>query len=199
MNVLHNALSEQVFKKLSSTIFSNSVTWFFNGTAYNDTDVNGIVDSTQLYNYSYSHLAWSNGESNSALGPLLETIFLMLCDNSNQKLDKLIRIRIGSISVTSKNIINEPHIDDTQSHLAGLLYLNNSDGDTIFYDNYFNPTLKTSGFEQYQKIKDTIAPIKSITPEANKFVWFNGFQYHGSTSPTTVPRRIVINFNYTVK
>ena len=32
-------------------------------------------------------------------------------------------------------------------------------------------------------------------PEANKFVFFNGHQYHSSSNPTTNPWRVVLNFN----
>lgn len=71
--------------------------------------------------------------------------------------------------------IHPPHIDDTKSHVGLIYYVNDSDGDTQFYDGQ--------------------AVIKTVSPKAGRAVLFSGHHYHSSASPTQHRYRIVLNFN----
>ena len=58
-----------------------------------------------------------------------------------------------------------------------MLYLNDSDGDTIIFDENF-------------KIK------KRITPKKNRVVIFDGITYHTGCHPCKNDKRIVLNVNF---
>jgi hypothetical protein len=192
MNTYPNALPSQLFSRLVSTISHSEFPWYFNSTAYEDV-------TEPLLGYSYSHLAWKDGQSNSPIGPMIETIFLMLADTMQQDVDQLIRVRIGSIGVTSTPHRHTPHVDLEYPHQTALLYLNDSDGSTELYDQFYDNTSQISNQDYFQSIKNNISLAQSIVPEANKIVCFDGLRYHSSETPINVPRRLVINFNYTLR
>ncbi len=70
--------------------------------------------------------------------------------------------------------IQEPHIDikDTP-HWVCLYYVNDSDGDTIFYQN------------------DKITEIKRISPKKGRIAFFDGSVYHSGSKPSTTPRGVI--------
>jgi hypothetical protein len=73
--------------------------------------------------------------------------------------------------------VQKPHIDTTNSHLACLYYINDSDGDTVFYN----------------KDKE----IKRVSPKKGRIVFFDGLIKHSGSRPKD-NHRAIINFNFTV-
>ena len=71
----------------------------------------------------------------------------------------------------------KPHTDSSDDHLVALYYVNNSDGNTIFYDSADNPT----GIE--------------IEPKKGRLLIFDGKMRHGAGVPKFSPR-CVINYNF---
>lgn len=192
MNIHTNVLPPQLFSRLVSTISHSEFPWYFNSTAYENV-------TEPLLGYSYSHLAWKDGQSNSPIGPMIETVFLMLADVMQQDVDKLIRARVGCIGVTATPHRHTPHVDLEYPHQTTLLYLNDSDGNTELYNELYDNSSQLSNQVYFQNLKNSVSLAQSIQPKANKLVCFDGFRYHSSETPTTVPRRLVVNFNYTVK
>ena len=72
---------------------------------------------------------------------------------------------------------NTPHIDAYYKHNVFMLYLNDSDGDTIFVDDDKNI-------------------VKRVSPKKNRVVVFNGMNYHAGSHPYKSNKRIVLNVNY---
>lgn len=75
-----------------------------------------------------------------------------------------------------------PHIDSSDPHIVCLYYVNDVDGDTVFYD--------TSDKEA--KV------IGTVSPKKNRAVIFPGNTYHANYWPTKGPRAI-INIGWTAK
>jgi len=72
------------------------------------------------------------------------------------------------------------HIDLPIKHIALLYYVNDSDGDTMFYG------------------KNKTDPLSMrVTPKRNRAVLFDGSLYHASSGCHKSQRRIVINFDLT--
>lgn len=88
------------------------------------------------------------------------------------------------------SVQNEPHIDSDKPHWVFLYYVNDSDGDTVFFEkqNPWNNTNLIYGEENFIE-------IKRVTPKQGTCIVFDGSTYHASGSPT-VNKRCVINFNY---
>ena len=193
MNVLENAVGKSVFSKIVNGVSDWQFPWYYGPTAYASEGKNS------LYDYSYSHLVMSDGVAHNQVGEVLGLTLYNLGDIIGHDIKTILRIRIGSIPVTPKPIIHTPHVDLEFSHKTALLYLNDADGDTIFYDLKYPSIERLSTHDYYLKNKKKMKIVETVKPEKNKFVWFDGFNYHSSTSPTKVDRRIVVNFNYVTK
>jgi hypothetical protein len=81
-------------------------------------------------------------------------------------------LQLPSSNTTPNNI----HLDFPFSHWVGLYYINDSDGDTIFFDDDENE-------------------IKRVTPKKGQMVFFDGSIKHCS-SPPTKTHRAIVNFNF---
>ena len=116
-------------------------------------------------------------KSSCSLSPHLENFGLIpqaICAHSKLLLRDVI---LGRIYITvphntdQKNY--EPHTDLPYKHMVVLYYVNDADGDTVFFDNNNNNI------------------IKSVSPKKGRAVSFDGSILHGGGIPTKGPRCIV--------
>ncbi len=75
-------------------------------------------------------------------------------------------------------------------HVACVYYVNNSDGDTIIYEQTINDV---AGGSQNVKVTEH----KRVTPKCGRAVFFDGSRYHCSSQPSG-NYRTIINFDLTV-
>jgi hypothetical protein len=99
---------------------------------------------------------------------------------------EILRIKANILNKTDKqNHIHPPHVDMTTPHMVLLYYVNDSDGDTVIFD---------------QKYDDGEVPRltvnRAISPKAGAAILFDGLTYHSSSSPQYAEKRIVININF---
>lgn len=80
---------------------------------------------------------------------------------------------------------NQPHIDTPDPTYSIVYYLNDSDGDTVFFNEKYSP-------EQKHPIKLTV--MERITPKKNRAVIFESNRYHASCNPSISENRFVINW-----
>jgi hypothetical protein len=86
---------------------------------------------------------------------------------------------VGRMTTWSKDeFLHSPHIDFTFPYTGALFYVNETDGDTIFY--------KDKGLKEYDR----------VSPKPNRLVIFDGDQLHAGHAPTKHKNRILINSNY---
>jgi len=186
MIILDNALPENIFEKVEDLIL-NQIEWFYmEGTAYAVKSEN-----TSIFDYSFYHLVWDEFRSKSEAANLLMPVIGKLFESANQKVKSIIRVRIGLIPNVGKNFVHGGHVDYKTPHKTALFYVNDSDGDTLFYNQIYKP-----GDGEPSKSFKSKKVIKRVTPRANRFVCFDGFQFHSSSSPVKHSRRVVFNINY---
>jgi hypothetical protein len=79
-----------------------------------------------------------------------------------------------------------PHVDTMrQNTITAIYYVNDADGDTIFFSDY--ETEKMSGFTFTEKHR--------VKPKKGSLVYFNADVFHSSEFPTH-GQRCVLNFNF---
>ena len=84
---------------------------------------------------------------------------------------------------------NHAHVDTNEPHLVCLYYVNDTDGDTIIYNETVDDIINLPGLSN-----DMLTIKQTITPKKGRVVLFNGNRYHSSSTPTT-NARCVINFD----
>jgi len=195
-----NAVSPSLFKRIKNRIESPDFTWHY--SASSSYTVTNNYDT--IYGGSFSHIVCREGKKYSDISDYLECCLLSILDNLKIDIIKLHRIRVGFLTVSPENKINPPHVDFISPHSVGLLYLNDSDGDTFIYNECLdnsNPSFynMTEGEDPslfyFEKILHKNVTVKyRVSPEENKFVMFNGFHYHSSSTPVLTKRRLVVNY-----
>ena len=76
------------------------------------------------------------------------------------------------------------HKHEKHEKFSWVLYLNDSDGDTVFYNEKLNDNYKELTVQSRNK------PVK------NQAVLFDGLQYHSSSVPEKNTTRIALNINF---
>ena len=193
VNKCYGALTPIVFKKVKQLVLGVETPWYATMTDYYSTP-------PSIYSHSWTHFAIMDGKSVSPLGDPLMIAAISALENSGQNVDQIIRIRLGLHSISPTQFTGGPHVDLPHTHMVGLLYLNDSDGDTQIYNEKYDSSSNADTYQYFQQVyKGQSTIMETSTPEENKLIWFRGLHYHASQSPTTVAKRVVININYTTK
>jgi hypothetical protein len=109
----------------------------------------------------------------------------------------IVRAKVNILTPqVSGPIEHVPHIDwADSSFMSGILYMNDSDGNTTLYDT------KGSSEETVAECLSSLNKELEVTPMANTCVVFPSALFHSSSTPSKVPgkARIVINFTFKFK
>lgn len=184
---------------------TNNVPWYWaEHTAYRGK----TLESDTVYDYSWVHTVVRDGEPNSSLYDLFQSIDPIFRENLPKDAGNLIRIKIGLHTAQQTYNTNDPHVDNIVfPHYVILYYVNDSDGDTIFYDQEYDgygeridDTNTTEYIDKLMEMhKGEWKENLRVTPKANTAVIFTGEHFHSSTNPVNTNRRVTINLNYRIK
>jgi hypothetical protein len=115
---------------------------------------------------------------------LLPLQIVCLQEKFNLNLQGVIRAKVNlKFKQESKldNFINPPHVDNNiENSLIGIYYINDSDGDTVIYE---DRDLKIS---------------KTIEPKKGRMILMDGSNVHSASHPLKTKTRMVINYNFIV-
>jgi hypothetical protein len=167
INIIDNFLEQDIFLELSNTLFSNNFPWYFYDykSSYDD----GFENDPH---FQFVHIFYSDENGGTISSNFFEYI-LPLIKKINPT--SLVRVKANLTTRTVKNEIYGFHKDigGSQNFIkTGIFYLNDSNGGTVFENDY------------------TVNCIK------NRFVFFPSQISHSGISATDTKSRIVINFNY---
>ena len=193
VNKCYDALTPAVFEKVKQLVLGGETPWYATMTDYYSLHPN-------MYSHSWAHFAVMDGKSLSTLGDTLMLAAFSALERSGQKVDQIMRIRLGLHSISPRQFTGGGHVDLPYPHMVGLLYFNDSDGDTQIYNEKYESASNADTYQYFQQVhKGQPTIMATSTPEENKLIWFDGLHYHASQSPTTVAKRVVMNINYTLK
>ena len=202
--IIDNAIDEKLFTAMTTSLnIDNACSkipfYFIPTTARKD------VNSYNPLNFSWYHVLFEDNIVWSNSYHACYEAFINCLQKNGQVLDKLIRMRVGFITALPETFVHDAHVDYVYPHNTALIYLHETDGDTILYENFHDPFLhhanpSMSTLEYYNAfIKDNLKVASSISPKSNRAVLFDGLYYHSSSTPHKYTHRVVININYTLK
>ena len=123
--------------------------------------------------------------------PFIEPLLFQILDVTD--CDDILRARADMVTWSGKeDFIHPAHMDLNVPNIASVFYVNESDGDTIFYNVKFDDVPKD------KDLKD-LKEYDRVSPKANRLVIFDGDLLHTGCSPTKHKNRILINSNYAKK
>jgi len=165
-------------KNLYSKATSLTFPWYLNKSTVSEKMFGSNFD--EMY---FSHQGFGLGERSSEVMNDISSIFEKFCNSVGINTDKVEIIR-AQLNLSPKAIadVSIPHADQDFDHKVFLCYLNDSDGDTILYE-------EVDKSESY-----TIQ--QQISPEFGKAIVFNGRHYHSMTFPKEHVHRMVINVDF---
>lgn len=171
---------------------ASALGWYF----HNETARPGVGFARSFG--GFFHMAYDAASPSpvvSAINALLVPLLFVSVDKAKLKFNDLIRVRLGMFPETQLDVpYHNPHVDFYTPHLVGLYYVNDSDGDTVV----FNETSEKVSLEQsveYSNDRRFTEQIR-ISPRKGKMVFFDGRYYHASMHPKAHAQRIVVTFNF---
>lgn len=127
---------------------------------------------------AFSHILFDNNQQNSSFFGDAFGLAVEICQQENLKINKLHRIYANlylNVIHTDEMIKNEIHHDSDNPDCKTILYyINDSDGDTLFYD-------------------DDKKLIDKQTPQQGKYIVFDSNKLHGAGIPIKNKYRMVLN------
>ena len=117
----------------------------------------------------------------SPLATLVAPLIYQLKDYAHA--EHILRCRLD-MTVLHDHYLHPPHIDIDTPHVASIVYLNETDGDTVIYDHQ----------QEWAESYPTDMKIKTnIAPKPGRMVLFDGSYVHTGYSPSDHQTRILIN------
>jgi len=169
-DLLPNSLKSEIHDLLTGSYFS----WFFNETATNYEN-----DNFSENTFQFVHTFYASGKINSDKYQLIQTIMWFFEKETGIKIKSIDRVKANlttRYNMTTKDKLDAIHKDHIDNNFLSLIYyVNDSDGDTIFYN-------KNKNVEH------------NVTPQANSLVYFKSNISHAGMFPKLNKRKIIINF-----
>lgn len=163
--------------------------------------INDVTNRNYGSNSGLTHLAYNYGSEPSDWFPFIMPIVYSIAEAAGHTLEQLLRIRVGCLPQTHETgyEYNSPHLDFQMPHYTACYYVNDSDGDTVLFDQTaadMNVTeLSEHNLIEYvQHTNFTVA--QRSAPVKGRLCVFDGMRFHSSTKPKQHDRRIVLTVNY---
>lgn len=179
--ICDNFLNESYNKLINETIFDPEFPWFYLGNTSGAKDF--VIDNVSFNKNQtgFNHLVYFDNLQRSNILPLLMPMVHNIEEKFDVTLNNLQRIRIGMNLNHGEIGSHYPHTDMHIPHYTLLYYIDESDGDTIFY----------------KKSKNNLEIDFKNTHKKNQAVLFDGLTMHSSSSPINYFKRTTININFT--
>ena len=205
----------QVQDTLHSWLTAGDSSWYFSRDIAFADDV--IERNNYRCRYGFSKTFFS--VVTKVQNPMFNTIFPLVLQACDQ-IDFVVEQTLFSRSFLTTPIPNNDptdydhiHVDLIEPHLVCLYYVNDSDGDTVFFDKCVDDYLERPDIKHaIENIDYSVAGagpleivdslidksefkiINRVTPKKGRMVFFNGYRYHSACRPTN-GYRVVINNN----
>ena len=193
IKIFENFIPKYYQQSLLDMTRSFSFPWFFSpntsGAESSGIRIFGSELEIAKNQSGFSHIAYVDeiGENSSFYQRIVPLIF-SIEENTGEKINNLLRVRLGmTLNSGESGGIILPHVDYEAPHKTLLYYLNDSDGDTLFYKEMFKGS---------QKDQKEFNVTKTNAPKMGTAVLFDGHIYHSSSLPTKNIFRITLNINF---
>ena len=136
--------------------------------------------------YGFYHFALDQNGNKSPFFEKILPLIYSLEEKTKVTVNELYRIRVALTTSIGKEVQHHPHVDLFDPHKVLLYYVNDSDGDTFMFNEFYSPDEEKTDFTIKQK----------VTPKKNRAIVFDGLRYHNSSKPVNNTARYIINIDF---
>ena len=173
IETIDNIISKSHQDELLDIVTDASFDWH-----YLEDVTHEIADETRNNTPGFINLLVNdNGKQRSGKEHMFTAPLYEYLNRTNQKIVALHRMRLGFLLNNSTYDHNNKHVDYTFPHKVALYYLNDSDGDTVLWDN---------------------EAVTRVTPRKGRLCVFDGAIPHASSCPKEYSTRIVLTYNFNI-
>lgn len=184
-------MPESYARHLETYMLSPNFPWFYTPYISKDGVDSDIVENA-VDSPAFTHKLFGKWEDHKSytykvFEPLVETI-----EKYFENKQELIRMRAVLTPYKhgfASHNHNLPHIDFPCPHISCVYYLNDSDGDTWMFDQYYQGKSEPTQYTVKQR----------ISPKPNRLLIFDGLQYHTASNPVKSDSRLILNLNFAQK
>ena len=182
-----NFLPSYYMDLINETIKSPTFNWFYHESISgwdNKYTAEGInfLDNQQGF---YHNILFE--DSTSFIFDLIKPMFASIPSAFDIEIESIFRARLGFFIPNGQSGSHYPHVDYSFDHKVLLVYTEDSDGDTIFYN------------ENNETTEGELTVALRNTPKKNQAVLFDGLTLHSSCIPEKHTTRTAFNINLICK
>lgn len=191
MKLFDDFFAPNVLSVINETVTSSQFKWeYVPGVAGNGL----FMQDSEIALSDYGFASMSAARDSFITSYIESALATELYKREGTQLKNIIRMRFGLYTYVNSDESSMPHVDHDFPHQTILIYLNDSDGDTVFYDKYYDPS---SGCNHFEYLKTQVYNEHTrVAPQKNKAVLFNGLLYHSASRPKVNRARYVLNINF---
>jgi hypothetical protein len=188
-NVIPNTTQQRLFNIATSPTFNWNIRR--NSSYTGDSSIPSFWSANDTI--GYTNVIYANGEiiNDKMMAWCLQILDSSL-DKAGVELDELIRIQANLLyrhvsPHYKEGMWTTAHVDQQYNHNVLLYYINDSDGDTVLFN------------EKRGDEFDHFTELERVKPKAGSAILFDGRYFHSASNPINNNKRLVINFNFTLK
>lgn len=185
MNIIDDFVKVRVQNDLETLFSNNNFPYFYNSdtviASTDNTDPSDgpiLTDNNTLESPQFTHHFVLGDNIVSKYWDLISPISNKLIDTIDT--DCYVtrcKLNLNTTDTRFTDKYHSPHIDNAfDNQITAIYYVNDSDGDTFFFDDKGNVT-------------------KRVTPKKGRLVWWKGKIFHAKASPVKSRHRMVLNYN----
>lgn len=186
MKIIDDVFPTQFQEYLEKFFTSDNLPWYMDELTADHS--NASLDKYTEDSFHFCHVFIKNEQINSQHWANIQAIIQWLILKENISIKSVLRAK-ANLTFTNKNYNYKNHLPahiDTPPNtvaLTAIYYINDSDGDTIFFKNQENPN-------------DELEEISRVSPKKGRLVLFDCNTLHAGCLPEKTTRRYVLNLNF---
>ena len=184
IEIVDDFVSPSYLKEINEAVNPKTMQWHFQGSQ----SISNSEGDLEDFGFSIKLCPIENPDNflDTRLSLFMRPLVYQIKDYAEAS--SIVRSRLDLTLLHKQKYIHPPHIDiqdpKKTQYVSAILYINDTDGDTIIYDHklYFVESSPTN-----MRIKKTIAP------KPGRLLLFNGSYVHTGHSPNEHQTRILLN------
>jgi hypothetical protein len=180
MKIIDNFLPENYQNLLEEVLLGVDFPWYLNQSTMNGF-YSGFGSHNTTEGSQFTHVFYKDNNARSQFFELMAPIgwYLMLTEGVDTTSIFRIKANLNTpINNYPKDHHYPVHVDNKTPVTTCIYYVNDADGDTIFFAH------------------DGKTELNRVSPKKGRLVYFNGDTPHAGCPPTSSPNRCLINFNF---